>query len=153
MRSVDDFKRKAEEDAWEEPEEVTLPSGLTPILRRPRAMWFVLVFGNLPATLASRVTEKQEPSRQLEAEEIVSFARGWVRTFEGMFVEPVLRERPTEEQIGYRWIRPEDKDFLFRWAGGEIVQHGDLDAFRDKSESPGAGSDCGTLRSPAESVP
>lgn len=142
--SAEEFKRRKMQEAWEEPREVTLPSGMEVTLREPKAIWFALVFDNLPGSLAAR-TSGDGTVREMEPEEIVALSKAWVLTFEQMFVSPVLRENPKEGEVGYLWILKEDRPFLHQFARGEIKPQGNLENFPGQPQLTGAGPGGGTV--------
>lgn len=148
-----EYEQKALASAWEEPAPVTMPSGAVFLLRRPKAMWFALTFGDLPGSLAATVSGDVRTREEMTTEEKVKILKAWVRTFEQMFVTPEFREVPAEGQLGYRHLIHKDLLFLYDYAnGGEVTPQGDLTTFRDGAELPGAGTDSGAVAVPAEPV-
>ena len=152
VTTADEYEKLAYAKAWEDPTPVHMPSGAVFILRRPKALWFALQLVDLPGTLAAKATGG-EASSNLTPEQIVSISRFWVKTFEGMFVSPELREKPGAGQIGYRRIPMEDREFLLDFANGsEISLDGNLGNFRDESVASRTGADGGTVEVQTESV-
>jgi hypothetical protein len=116
-----DFRRAAEDDAFEPPERVVLPrSGLAVILRRPKPVAFTLFAARLPSSLAARVQAGGAGADPASAEDLVALSRFWTGVFAQMFVEPKLSLVPGPHEIHPTWIPNEDANFLIRWAVGEI---------------------------------
>ena len=116
-----DFRRAAEDDAFEPPERVVLPrSGLAVILRRPKPVAFTLFAARLPSSLAARVQAGGAGADPASVEDLVALSRFWTGVLAQMFVEPKLSLVPGPHEIHPTWIPNEDANFLIRWAVGEI---------------------------------
>jgi hypothetical protein len=143
---------------FEPAELVPLPSGKKVSLRKPRPLYFVRVRKGLPQSVAARV--QAAPSSEPTDEELITLAKFWVRVWKDIFVNPRIwtpatdplgrpagPEEPGEDEIDPQWVRPEDAEFIMRWAVGEVASDGsDLAAFRDRE----AGASVGTVRPGAD---
>lgn len=160
-----DFRRAAEDTAFEAAERVVLPkSGLAVILRRPKPVAFTLFAARLPSSLAARVQAGSAGADPASVDELVALSRFWTGVFAQMFVEPKLSLVPGPHEIHPTWIPNEDADFLIRWAVGEIssaVPHAgpggegsvDLAPFCAEREPPAAGASGGDVALPPEPAP
>ncbi len=122
-----------------------LPSGKKAILRKPSPLYFVRVRKGLPQSVAARVQDAA--SSESTDEELIALAKFWVRVWKDVFVNPRLAENPGEGEIDPRWLRPEDAEFIMRWAVGEVASNGsDLAAFRDREAGADLDSVCDLAR-------
>lgn len=145
-----DFRLAAEAQAFGEPERVRLPaSGLTVVLRRPRAQAFIVGQASLPQGVAAALLAA-DPGKPPSAEEAVGLANFWRWMFARMFVTPRLSLNPGPDEVHPDLITQADQEFLFRWAKGEVAPGGsDLRKFRGaasrRSADPGKnGTDAGS---------
>jgi hypothetical protein len=121
IASAADFRRVAEDTAFEPPQRVVLPrSKLAVILRRPKPVAFTLFTARLPSSLAARVQAGGAGAGPASVEDLVALSRFWTGVFGQMFVEPKLSLVPGLHEIHPTWIPSEDANFLIRWAVGEI---------------------------------
>jgi hypothetical protein len=117
-----DFRRAAENSAFEPPERIVLPkSGFAVILRRPKPVAFTLFTARLPSSLAARLQAGGMGTDPASVEDLVALSRFWTGVFDEMFVEPKLSLTPGPHEIHPTWIPNEDANFLIRWAVGEIT--------------------------------
>lgn len=153
MSTVQDFRNKASENAFEEPEEVTLPSGLKPTLRRPKPIWWVLVKGTLPQSLAIQASGEAPVSA--DPEDVAAAIPAVVRLVESMFVSPKVKRGAAyddPEFLNPNLIDDADLTFIIRYAGGEVAADGsNLETFRGRPATAAAGSGGGTVELSAES--
>jgi hypothetical protein len=128
IATAEDFKKLAEEGAFEPPERVVLPKcGFGIIMRRPRPVAFALYGGTLPTSLA-RTTPCSPPYQGGEQgvverytrEEIVAIAKFWTEMLTRAIVQPKLSLTPGPDEIHPNWIPPEDQAFIIRWMVGEV---------------------------------
>lgn len=148
-----DFEKKALENAFEQPEPVSLPSGLIVVLRRPKPLWWVLTRGSLPQGLALQVTGEETPA--LTDEQRGVFVPIVVQLVEQMFVEPrVVRGAARDSgNLNPNLIGDDDFAFLMRYAGGEVAADGsNLAGFRRDGAAAAASSSGGAVEVPAESA-
>ena len=158
-----DFRRAAEDTAFQPAERVVLPkSGLAVILRRPKPVAFTLFAARLPTSLAARV--QAGAAGPASVEDLVTLSRFWTGVFEQMFVQPKLSLMPGPHEIHPTWIPNEDANFLIRWAVGEVTGDGlqagsggegsvDLTPFCTQREPAVAGTSGGDLALPPEPAP
>jgi len=160
-----DFRRAAEDGAFQPAERVVLPkSGLAVILRRPKPVAFTLFAARLPSSLAARVQAGGARADPASVEDLVALSRFWTGVFAQMFVEPKLSLVPGPHEIHPTWIPNEDANFLIRWAVGEISSAGlqagpggegsvDLAPFCAQHEPPAAGASGRDVALPPERAP
>jgi hypothetical protein len=141
LATADDFRRAAENQAFEEPRRIVLPhSGMAVMLRRPRPIAFTLTQYGLPATLSLKI-QGISPVSEMTDEERRDVSLMWLELFGKMFHKPGLSLRPGPDQINPGWIPDQDKAFLIRWAVGEVDdQNVSLAQFRGEREPVGAGA-------------
>lgn len=146
-----DFKRKAETEALEPAEALTLPSGLVVRACRPKPLWWILNRGILPGGLAARAAgqEATDPT----ADDVVESSGFIVHLMESVVIEPRIRRNPGAGEVDPRWITDDDLTFLIRYAGGETTADGqDLGTFRGRPGSADAGPGGKGMELPAERV-
>lgn len=151
--TLEEIRNKAAENAFEEPELATMPSGLKFILRRPKPIWWVLAKGNMPQGLSMQAMG--ETPQSLDPEQLQAAVPMVIRLVEGMFVEPkVKRGAPIEgPELNPNLIGDEDFAFLMKYAGGEVAADGsDLGAFRGRTRVASSGDGRGPLEVPAQPV-
>ena len=141
LATADDFRRAAENQAFEEPRKVVLPhSGWGVLLRRPRPVAFTLMNYGLPASLVLKI-QGVDPVTATSAEEKRAAAIIWIEMFAKMFVKPALSLHPGPDEIHPVWLDDQDKDFLIRWAVGEVDdQNVSLAEFRRREQAADAGA-------------
>lgn len=162
VASATDFRKLAEDQAFEPAERVVLPkSGLAVMLRRPRPIAFTLFGRPLPASLSVPVGEPsglpprveaggQSPPLQMTPEELAALSKFWVEIFERMFQAPKLSLNPQPDEIHPNWLPAEDARFLIRWAVGEVVP---MEGHRDDlAEFRGAGRSGAAARATGDDV-
>jgi hypothetical protein len=157
-----DFRRAAEDSAFEPTERIVLPkSGLAVMLRRPKPVAFTLFAARLPSSLAARVQSGGAGTVPASAEDLVALSRFWTSMLEQMFVQPKLSLMPGPHEIHPTWIPNEDANFLIRWAVGEISSAGlltgpggegsvDLAPFCAQPKPPVSGAGGGHVALPPE---
>jgi hypothetical protein len=157
-----DFRRAAEDSAFEPAERIVLPkSGLAVILRRPKPVAFTLFAARLPSSLAARLQGGGAGADPASPEDLVALSRFWTGVLEQMFVQPKLSLMPGPHEIHPTWIPNEDANFLIRWAVGEITSAGlqagpggegsvDLAPFCAQPEPPFTGAGGGDVALPPE---
>jgi hypothetical protein len=160
-----DFRRAAEDSAFEPAERIVLPkSGLAVILRRPKPVAFTLFAAGLPSSLAARVKAGDAGTDPASVEDLVALSRFWTGVLEQMFVQPKLSLVPGLHEIHPTWIPDEDANFLIRWAAGEITNAGlhaspggegsvDLAPFCTQREPPLTRASGGDVALPPERPP
>lgn len=151
--TLDEIRTKAAQNAFEDPELVTMPSGLKFILRRPKPIWWVLAKGNMPQGLGLQA--RGDTPEPLDAEQLAAAAPMVVRLVEGMFVEPTVKMGAPIEgpELNPNLIGDEDFAFLMKYAGGEVAADGsDLGAFRGRTGTSSSGGGRGAMEVPAKSA-
>lgn len=131
--SVEDFRRQAEQEAWEAPVKIILPkSGLGVTVRRPRPLAYLLV----PHPIPDSVTVKAGIAGSVEAanlspEERAAMTHAADEVLCAAILEPKFAINPGPEAVDPRWLPDDDKLFLWQWIGGEVSGDGrSLVAFR-----------------------
>lgn len=144
---VEDFRQRAEAEAWEEPVRIVLPkSGLAVVVRRPRPLAYTLVAHPVAYCLAAQIAEAGSvETAGLTAEDRRALAMAAEEVFCAAIVEPKFALEPGPDAIDPRWVPPEDRLFLTRYIGGEVAADGrNLAPFspeRDAAGSSASGSE------------
>lgn len=152
VSTIDEVRAKALENAFEEPELVTMPSGLKFMLRRPKPIWWVLARGQLPQGIGLQAEGRQVGT--LTAEEVQTVIPVTVRMIQEIFVEPKIKMGAPLEgpELNPNLIGDADFAFILKYTGGEVGADGaDLTAFRGQSRTVTAGDGSGPVEVPAES--
>jgi hypothetical protein len=168
VSTIDDFRNAARADRQSRAEAVRLPSGLIAKLVRPSPLELMLFTGQLPQSLAARISPADAtgtPSAGLQ--EVVKLAQRLLEQVRFIFESPRV---PDEAKPGID-IPVSDVEYALRWARGEIVgvhghapaggdgeavpaSRGDLAEFRGErggaEATPAAGPSGGDVRLPTE---
>lgn len=160
--TAEQIRRRAEAEAWEPPELVTLPSsGFVVKMRRPRPLAYVLAKHPLPQLIALKVQAYQKaaetPGISLEQQEelLLEQARIFYAAMTpenrlalllsqseilcAAILEPKFALEPKEGELDPRLLAIEDQKFILDWIRGEVESDGsDLGGFRD---APGPTAD------------
>jgi hypothetical protein len=123
---------------FEEPETVTLPSGLVFLMRRPKPIWFLRKFKRLPEGLAmlaqrGRQTddEKSSEAASIPKEELIKWAGFLTDMVQQVVMQPRISLTPGPDEISPDIVPDLDSEFIWKWASGQAGGAGpDLETFR-----------------------
>ncbi len=136
VSTVDDVKRKAEENAFELDETVELPSGLVFQIRRPKPIWWILNRAIVPASLLGKLEGSPIDQAPYDPtpEDLVASANMMTNLIESVVVSPKIRRNPKEDEVSPNYISQDDLMFILKYAGGEVSAQGqNLGDFRKQS--------------------
>ena len=150
-----DFRRLAEDSAFEEPSRVVLPkSGYGVVLRRPTKFYWALRRSEWPRELREKldlVGVGVKP--ELTADETLLLVREDQQMLNEAFVDPKPCLNPGLTQFDPNWLPKEDAEFILKYLRGQVLANGqDLDAFRasEQGHPEGSGADGAMVREDAE---
>jgi hypothetical protein len=150
-----DFRRLAEDSAFEEPSRVLLPkSGLEVVLRRPTKFYWALRRTEWPRELREKldlVGVGVKP--ELTADETLLLVREDQQMLNEAFVDPKPSLDPGLTQFDPNWLPKEDSEFILKYLRGQVLANGqDLEAFpRGEPGNPeGSGADGALIREEPE---
>lgn len=119
LASAADFRNRIkDEDCYEAPEYVTLPTcGLEVRLRRPRPLAYTLLGAPLPGLPEgySDDDSKSEGQTWMSTKEKVQVAKWMGNLWSNVFVHPKLSMAPGAEEIHPDWIPDADQQFIWKW--------------------------------------
>jgi hypothetical protein len=140
-----DFRKLAEESAFEEARRVVLPvSRYAVMLRRPTKFYWALRRSGWPPELREKMDLVGAGVRtDLTAEETLLLVREDRQMLCDAFVEPRASLEPGATQFDPNWLPKEDANFILRYLRGQVLAHGqDLESFRCGEPGLIAGSGC-----------
>jgi hypothetical protein len=132
IATADDFRSAREGNS--KVERVTLPQlGKAVLMRRPSPLWFIFR-GQLPQSLAARVSGDTGGSRAVE--DVLRLGRWVSELLIEVMVKPRVSLSPGQDELSPDLFAIEDLNFIIRWAYGEVAADGsDLAAFRHQQSS------------------
>ena len=155
VATANDFRKLAEDSAFEEPSRVVLPkSGYGVVLRRPTKFYWALRRTGWPRELREKldlVGVGVKP--ELTADETLLLVREDQQMLNEAFVDPKPCLNPGLTQFDPNWLPKEDAEFILKYLRGQVLANGqDLDAFRasEQGHPEGSGADGAMVREDAE---
>lgn len=138
MSKAQQWRDRAAEAARQEAVELTLPSGMVILARRP-SLAEVAMWGGLPLSLAAAQQGKSAP--ELSAQEVLGVFEFARTVLLNTVIEPRISLTPSgPDEIHPREISGPDLDFVLAWAQrGEEARN--LESFRGQRTDAGGGSD------------
>jgi hypothetical protein len=144
-----DFRKLAEESAFEEPRRVVLPkSGYAVVLRRPTKFYWALRRSAWPGELREKLDLVAVGVRpELTAEETLLLFREDRQMLNEAFVDPKPSLDPGSMQFDPNWLPKEDAEFILKYLRGQVLANGqDLETFPGgEPEHPEGGGANGAL--------
>jgi hypothetical protein len=144
-----DFRKLAEDSAFEEPRRVALPkSGYGVLLRRPTKFYWALRRSAWPRELREKLDLVAVGVRpELTAEETLLLVREDQQMLNEAFVDPKPSLNPDGMQFDPNWLPKEDAEFILKYLRGQVLANGqDLETFpRGQSGHPEGSSADGAL--------
>ena len=140
-----DFRKLAEESAFEEARRVVLPqSGYAVMLRRPTKFYWALRRSGWPPELREKLDLVGVGVRtNLTAEETLLLVREDRQMLYEAFVDPKPSLEPGATQFDPNWLPGEDADFILRYLRGQVLANGqDLESFPRSKSGLIEGSGC-----------
>lgn len=132
--------RKHKEAKLETPEQLTLPSGLKILARRPSPTWLLLQAKVVPTSLAAKLSTGGGIVDAQDAKDFSTLFNLTIDTIMRVIVEPKISLTPGPNEIHPDDISDEDLKWLIGWSVGEKVgtapSADDLDTFRGESSGP-----------------
>ena len=128
-----DFRKLAQESAFEEARRVVLPvSGYAVMLRRPTKFYWALRRSGWPVQLREKLDLVGAGVRtELTAEETLLLVREDRQMLSEAFVDPKPCLEPGATQFDPNWLPKEDADFILKYLRGQVLANGqDLECFR-----------------------
>ena len=150
-----DFRKLAEDSAFEEPSRVVLPkSGLGVVLRRPTKFYWALRRSEWPHELREKLDLVGVGVRpELTADETLLLVREDQQMLNEAFVDPKPSLNPGLTQFDPNWLPKADTEFILKYLRGQVLANGqDLDAFPrgQQGHAEGSGADGAMVREDAE---
>jgi hypothetical protein len=150
-----DFRKLAEDGAFEEPRRVVLPkSGYGVLLRRPTKFYWALRRSAWPRELREKLDLVAVGVRpELTAEETLLLVREDQQMLNEAFVDPKPSLNPGCMQFDPNWLPKEDTEFILKYLRGQVLANGqDLETFpRGQPGHPeGSGADGALVREDSE---
>jgi hypothetical protein len=140
-----DFRKLAEDSAFEEPRRVVLPkSGYGVVLRRPTKFYWALRRSAWPRALREKLDLVAVGVRpELTAEETLLLVHEDQEMLAEAIVDPKPSLDPGAMQFDPNWLPKEDTEFILKYLRGQVLANGqDLGAFRrsepERAEGRGA---------------
>jgi hypothetical protein len=127
-----DFRKLAEESAFEEPRRVILPkSGYAVVLRRPTKFYWALRRSAWPGELREKLDLVGVGVRpELTAEETLLLFREDRQMLNEAFVDPKPSLDPGSMMFDPNWLPKEDAEFILKYLRGQVLANGqDLETF------------------------
>jgi len=127
-----DFRKLAEESAFEEARRVVLPvSGYAVLLRRPTKFYWALRRSGWPSELRDKLDLVGVGVRaDLTADEKLLLVQEDRQMMSDAFVDPKPSLEPGAAQFDPNWLPKEDADFILRYLRGQVLANGqDLESF------------------------
>jgi len=140
-----DFRKLAEESAFEEARRVVLPvSGYAVILRRPTKFYWALRRSGWPAELREKLDLVGVGVRtDLTAAETLLLVQQDRQMLCEAFIDPKPSLEPGATQFDPNWLPKEDADFILRYLRGQVLANGqDLESFPRGESGLVKGSGC-----------
>ena len=155
IASASDFRKLAEEGAFEEPRRVVLPkSGYGVVLRRPTKFYWALRRTEWPCELREKLDLAGVGVRpELTPDETLLFIREDQQMLNEAFVDPKPSLNPGPTKFDPNWLPKEDSEFILKYLRGQVLANGqDLEAFpRGEPGNPeGSGADGALIREEPE---
>ena len=155
IATANDFRKLAEDGAFEEPARVVLPkSGLGVVLRRPTKFYWALRRSEWPRELREKLDLVGVGVRpELTADETLLLVREDQQMLNEAFVDPVPSLDPGPTQFDPNWLPKEDAEFILKYLRGQVLANGqDLDAFPrgEQGHPEGRGTDGALVREDPE---
>jgi hypothetical protein len=138
-----DFRRLAEDSAFEEPRRVLLPkSGYGVLLRRPTKFYWALRRSGWPRELREKLDLVGVGVRpELTAEETLLLVREDRQMLNEAFVDPKPSLEPGTTQFDPTWLPKEDTEFIMKYLRGQVLANGqDLETFSGSEPGHAEGS-------------
>ena len=132
IASATDFRKLAEENAFEEPRRVVLPkSGFRVLLRRPTKFYWALRRSGWPRELREKLDLVGVGVRpELTAEETLLLVREDRQMLNEAFVDPKPSLEPGSTQFDPNWLPKDDAEFIMKYLRGQVLANGqDLETF------------------------
>jgi len=150
-----DFRKLAEDSAFEEPSRVVLPkSGFGVVLRRPTKFYWALRRTGWPCELREKLDLVGVGVRpELTPDETLLLVREDQQMLKEAFVDPKPSLDPGPTQFDPNWLPKEDTEFILKYLRGQVLANGqDLEAFRpsEQGHPAGSGADGARVREDAE---
>jgi hypothetical protein len=143
IASADDFRKLAEDNAFEEPRRVALPkSGFGVVLRRPTKFYWALRRSAWPRELREKLDLVGVGVRpELTAEETLLLVREDRQMLSEAFVDPKPSLEPGSTQFDPTWLPKEDTEFILKYLRGQVLANGqDLETFPGSEPGRAEGS-------------
>ena len=140
-----DFRKLAEESAFEKARRVVLPvSGYTVMLRRPTKFYWALRRSGWPPQLREKLDlVGVGVRRDLTAEETLLLVQEDRQMLSEAFVDPKPSLEPGATQFDPTWLPGEDAEFILRYLRGQVLANGqDLESFPRGDAGLTEGSGC-----------
>jgi hypothetical protein len=155
VATASDFRRLAEDSAFEEPSRVVLPkSGFGVVLRRPTKFYWALRRTGWPCELREKLDLVGVGVRpELTSDETLLLVREDQQMLKEAFVDPKPSLNPGPTQFDPNWLPKEDAEFILKYLRGQVLANGqDLEAFRpsEQGHPAGSGTDGARVREDAE---
>jgi hypothetical protein len=155
IATANDFRKLAEESAFEQPSRVLLPkSGFGVVLRRPTKFYWALRRSEWPRALREKLDLVGVGVRpELTADETLLLVREDQQMLNEAFVDPKPSLNPGPTQFDPNWLPKEDAEFILKYLRGQILANGqNLEAFPRGEQGPpgGSGTDGALVREDPE---
>jgi hypothetical protein len=146
-----DFRKLAEDGAFEEPRRVVLPkSGYGVLLRRPTKFYWALRRSAWPRELREKLDLLAAGGRpELAAEETLLLVREDQQMLNEAFVDPKPCLDPGAMQFDPNWLPKEDAEFILKYLRGQVLANGQaLETFPggEPGHPAGSGADGAVVR-------
>lgn len=150
-----DFRKLAEEGAFEEPRRVLLPkSGFGVVLRRPTKFYWALRRTEWPCELREKLDLASVGVRpELTPDETLLLVREDQHMLLESFVDPQPSLDPGPTKFDPNWLPKEDAEFILKYLRGQVLANGqDLEAFPrgEQGHPEGSGADGAFVREDPE---
>ncbi len=143
IATADEFRKLAEECAFEEPRRVVLPeSGYGVLLRRPTKFYWALRRSAWPRELRDKLDMVGVGVKpELTIEETLLLVHEDRRLLNEAFVEPKPSLDPGSIQFDPNWLPNEDAQFILKYLRGQVLANGqNLESFPGSEPEPAGGS-------------
>jgi hypothetical protein len=150
-----DFRKFAEDSAFEEPRRLVLPkSSYGVILRRPTKFYWALRRSAWPRELREKLDLVGVGVRpELTAEETLLLVREDRQMLNEAFVDPKPSLDPGSTQFDPNWLPKEDAEFILKYLRGQVLANGqNLETFSggEPGHPEGSGGDGALVRESSE---
>ena len=151
IATANDFRKLAEDSAFEEPSHVFLPkSGFGVVLRRPTKFYWALRRTGWPCELREKLDLVGVGVRpELTADETLLLVREDQQMLNEAFVDPKPSLNPGPTKFDPNWLPKEDAEFILKYLRGQVLANGqDLEAFPrgEPGHLKGSGADGALVR-------